>query len=78
MKLGIKQLYIDKEVKIVKGIPETENYSAFFSSKFNITKQPPFFVRCYRILSILKEFDSGYYEHLSSKSIEPPILFLYV
>ena len=78
MKLGIKQLYIDKEIKSVKGKFEAEDYSAFFSNKFNVTKQPPLFIRCYRILNILKEFDPSYYDHLSSKSIEPPVLFLYI
>lgn len=77
MKLGVKQLYVEKEVKIVKGRPEPEDYSVFFSSKFNAGKQPAFYVRCYRILSALKEADSALYDNLLSKSIEPPVLLLH-
>jgi len=77
MKLGIKQLYIDKEIKLVKNRSELEDYSIFFSTKFNPMKHTPFYGRCYRILALMKELDTELYENLNKKDIEPPILFLY-
>eukprot|EP00826_Nyctotherus_ovalis_P057175 TRINITY_DN7809_c0_g2_i6.p1 TRINITY_DN7809_c0_g2~~TRINITY_DN7809_c0_g2_i6.p1 ORF type:complete len:377 (+),score=109.15 TRINITY_DN7809_c0_g2_i6:581-1711(+) len=76
MKLGVKQLYIEKEVKITKGRPEAEDYSVFFSTEFNVSKQPSFYVRCYRIIFMLREADSALYDNLLPKSIEPPVLLL--
>lgn len=76
MKLGIKHLYIDKEIKFVKGRAEVEDYSVFFSTKFNVSKYPQFYARCYRLFTIMKDMDPGLYENLASKSVEPPVLFL--
>lgn len=76
MKLGVKQLYVDRDIKLVKGRPEVEDYGIFFSAKFNPTKHTPFYARCYRLLAIMKEVDPELYENLADKLIEPPILFL--
>jgi hypothetical protein len=77
MKLGVKQLYINKDIKIIKGRSELEDYGIFFYTKFNPVKHTPFYGRCYRMLALMKELDISFYENLNEKQIEPPILFLY-
>ena len=78
MKLGIKQLYIDNQVKVVKGKPMVEENEVFFASTINVSKYTFFYIRCYRIFAMmLKELDPSLYDNLYKKRIEPPMFFLY-
>jgi len=77
MKLGIKQLYIDNQIKLTKKSP-TEDNEIFYKSTIEVNKFSHFYIRCYRIFAILlKELDPSFYESLARKKMEPPMIFLY-
>ena len=79
MKLGIKNTYIDIEAKFIKGKFIMEDYTIFFYSKIDTSKYTFLYIRSYRIISIiLKELDPELYYSLKEKSIEPPILLVYI
>jgi hypothetical protein len=78
MKLGVKQLYMEHQAKLVRGKPEIEDSGLFFAPTMNVSQYSFLYVRSYRILSVLlKKLDNALYENLHRKRLDPPIIFLY-
>lgn len=77
MKLGVKQLYMDHQTRVVRGKAEVEDNNLFFAPSMNVSQYSFFYVRCYRIVSLLlKKLDGSLYEALHRKQFEPRIIFL--
>eukprot|EP00831_Metopus_contortus_P079987 TRINITY_DN8072_c0_g2_i3.p1 TRINITY_DN8072_c0_g2~~TRINITY_DN8072_c0_g2_i3.p1 ORF type:complete len:467 (+),score=100.00 TRINITY_DN8072_c0_g2_i3:90-1403(+) len=77
MKIGVKQMYLDHESKPGKGKPLGSENEVFFSTKIDVKKFSPFYIRSFRIFCILlNKLDPELYNNLLRKRLEPPMYLL--